>query len=437
MWWITLIAFFGALLAMFASGLPIFACFMVLNVVAVIYFIGTNGLGLFVNSMVETTTLEPLVAVPMFVLLGELMFRTGGVAIMFKAFDALVGAVRGRLYIIAVAVAAFMGAISGSVMASTSVLGRFVYPTMIDRGCDRKLAIGTIMSGATLDAIIPPSIVGIILATITNLSIQKFLLAGVGPGILLAVCFMGYAVIRVTINPELDSVGAADARGEKMDAMSRLKLALPVIPLLFIIFLVLGLVLLGVAQPTEAAAIGVVGAILTSFIFKTFSWRMIGETLFSTAITTGTVVFIIASSRLFTQLLTYTGAAQGLIDFVSGLSVDPWLVYIIMMFTVFILCMFIDQLAVMLIVVPVYIPIIEQFGFDPLWFWMMFLVNILFGGITPPLGYTMFVFKSAVPDVPMSDIYKSVLPMIGVAFIGILILTAFPQITLFLPNLSR
>lgn len=437
MWWMTLAVFFGALLAMFASGLPVFACFMILNVAAVIYFIGANGLGLFVNSMLETTTMEPMVAVPMFVLLGELMFRTGGVAILFKGFDALIGSVRGRLYIIAVAVAAFMGAISGSVMASVSVLGRFVYPTMIERGCDRKLAIGTILSGATLDAIIPPSIVGIILATITNLSIQKFLLAGIGPGLVLAACFMGYAVIRVTLNPALDSIGASDVREDKLDFKARMKLALPVIPLLVIIFLVLGLVLLGIAQPTEAAAIGVVGAIVISMLFGTFSFRMIGETLFSTAITTGTVVFIIASSRLFTQLLTYTGAAQGLVEFVSGLTVDPWVVYAVMMFTVFILCMFIDQLAVMLIVVPVYIPIVEQFGFDPLWFWMMFLVNILFGGITPPLGYTMFVFKSAAPEVPMSEIYKAVLPMIGVAVVGVLILTFFPHITTFIPNMSR
>jgi tripartite ATP-independent transporter DctM subunit len=373
----------------------------------------------------------------MFVLLGELMFRTGGVTILFKAFDTVIGSVRGRLYIIAVAVAAFMGAISGSTMASVSVLGRFVYPTMIERGCNRRLAIGTILSGATLDAIIPPSIVGIILATLANLSIQKFLIAGVGPGIVLAGCYMAYAVIRVTINPKLDSAGADLVEGETLDFGTRLRALLPVIPLLGIIFLVLGLVMLGVAQPTEAAAVGVVGAILMSFMFGTFSFRMIGETLYGAAMTTATVLFIIASSRLFTQLLAYTGSAQGLIQFASGLTVDPWLVYIVMMLTVFVLCMFIDQIAVMLIVVPVYMPIIDQLGFDPLWFWMMFLINLLFGGITPPLGYTMFVFKSAAPEVPMSDIYKSVGPMIAVATVAVIIMTFFPSIVTFLPNLSR
>ena len=149
MWWQTLLVIFLSLMALFATGLPIFACFMILNVVTIFYLIGAGGLGLFVNSMLETSTSDPLVAIPMFVLLGELLFRTGGVQVLFEAFDGLIGRVRGRLYIVAVLVAAFMGAISGSALASVAVLGRFVYPTMVARGCDRKLAMGTILSGAT------------------------------------------------------------------------------------------------------------------------------------------------------------------------------------------------------------------------------------------------------------------------------------------------
>src|SRR5690606_28216892 len=437
MWWLTLLVMFSAMLAMFASGLPLFACFMILNVVAVIYFIGPNGLGLFVNSMLDTTTVEAFVAVPMFILLGELMFRTGGVSLLFKAFDTLIGVIRGRRYFIAVGVAAFIGAISGSTMASVSVLGRFVYPTMVERGCDRRLAVGTILAGATLDAIIPPSVVAIILATLANLSIQKFLLAGIGPGLLLAGCYMAYALVRVLINPKLDSHGGAAVEDTPMDARARFKTILPIIPLSGIIFLTLGLVMLGIAQPTEAAAVAAGGAFRRCFLFGTFSFTMLGRPLSGAAITTGTVLFIIASSRLFTQLLAYTGATQGLIEFASGLTVDPWLVYLVMMVAVFILCMFIDQLAVMLILVPVYSPIIEQLGFDPLWFWMMLLINLMFGGITPPLGYTMFVFKSAAPDVPMSEIYKAVIPMILVAMVGVVILTFVPEIVTFLPSLAR
>lgn len=435
MWWETLLIMFLALIGLFATGLPIFACFMILNVASVLLLMGPAGLGLFVNSMLETSTSEPLVAIPMFVLLGELLFRTGGVKVMFEAFDGLIGAVRGRLYIIAVCVAAFMGAISGSALASVAVLGRFVYPTMIERGCDRRLAIGTILSGATLDAIIPPSIAGIVLATLANISVADFLIAGIGPGITLASCFIGYAVIRVTLNPDLDSRGIEEVGGEVPSFGERARAALPVIPLLGVIFLVLGLVMLGIAQPTEAAATGVVGAIGLSFLFRTFSVRMVAETCYGAAITTASVLIIIASSKLFSQLLAFTGAANGLVEFAGGLTVSPWLIYAIMMLVVFVLCMFIDQLALMLILVPIYSPIINQLGFDPIWFWMMMLVNLLFGGITPPLGYTLFVFKSVAPDVPMGDLYRAVLPMVGVAAVAVLIMTFFPAIVTFLPSL--
>lgn len=437
-WYWTLALIFGALLALFATGLPIFACFMILNVGAIFLLVGQNGIGLFVNSVVDTATTDAFVAVPMFVLLGELLFRTGGVTRLFAGLDALVGAIRGRLYIISIAVAAFMGAISGSALASVAVLGRFVYPTMIERGCDRKLAIGTILAGATLDAIIPPSVVGIILATLAGISVGDFLIAGIGPGLLLATSFALYAIVRTWIDPSLDSGHPKDpdTQGSATpEAGSALRHLLVVFPLLAIIFLVLGLVMLGVAQPTEAAACGIVGALGLSLMLRTFSVRMLVDTLWGTALTTSGVLIIIASSKLFSQILAFTGAATGLVTFSSGLDLPPWAFYAIMMLTVFVLCMFIDQIALLLIMVPIYAPLIDHLGFDPIWFWMMLLVNILFGGITPPLGYTLFVFKSAAPDVQIGELYAAVVPVICVAFLAILIMTAFPAIVTFLPNL--
>lgn len=434
-WYHTLLLIFGVLLLLFATGLPIFICFMVLNVGAVFVLMGQNGIGLFVNSMLDTATTNAFVAIPMFILLGELLFRTGGVTRLFQGLDALIGAVRGRLYIISIAVAAFLGAISGSALASVAVLGRFVYPTMIERGCDRKLAIGTILGGATLDAIIPPSVVGIILATLAGLSVGDFLVAGIGPGLLLAFSFAAYAVLRTWLNPALDSGGGAKAPSDRSEPQPTLQQLLIVLPLLGIIFLVLGLVMLGVAQPTEAAACGIIGALLLSIFMGTFSIKMIGQTLWGTALTTSGVLIIIASSKLFSQVLAFTGAANGLVEFASGLDLSPWIFYALMMLTIFVLCMFIDQIALLLIVVPIYNPLVSHFGFDPIWFWMMFLVNILFGGITPPLGYTLFVFKSAAPDVPLMELYQAVFPVIGVAFFAIVLMTLFPAIVTYLPNL--
>ena len=181
-WWALLLGAFGLILALFASGLPVFACFLLANVVGVLLLMGPAGLGLFANSILDTTTTEALVAVPLYVLLGELLFRTGGITTLYASLNRLIGAIPGRLYVIATMLAAFLGAVSGSAMASVAMLGRFVYPTMIQRGCDRRLSIGTILAGATLDPIIPPSVLAIILATLANISIASFLVAGICPG---------------------------------------------------------------------------------------------------------------------------------------------------------------------------------------------------------------------------------------------------------------
>ncbi len=431
-WWVVLILVFSSLLIFLMTGLPIFVCFMLINIVCVLVLIGTNGLGLFINSITETTLIDALVSIPLFIMLGELMFRTGGFQRLFKALDVLVGAIPGRLYVVSIGVAAVMGAISGSALASVAILGRFVYPTMVERGCDKRLAIGTILSGATLDAIIPPSIIGVILATLVGLSISDFLIAGMGPGITLAICFAGYAVIRVLINPSLDSKrqeSSPDQKGSKLEAL------IGVLPLVVTIFLVLGLVMMGVADTSEAAAVGIVGCLIMSFMYRTFSFKMLAEAGFETMLTTAGVLAIISSSKLFSEVLAFSGAPAGLVQFTINMNLSPYVFYWVMMAVVFVLCMFIDQVALMLILVPIYLPLVQSFGFDPLWFWMMFLINILFGGITPPLGYTLFVFKSAVPSLPLGEVYRAVWPMIYVAIVAVILMTFFPKIVTFLPSL--
>lgn len=435
-WWVLLLCSFGLILSLFASGLPVFACFLLANVLGVLVLMGPGGLGLFANSILDTTTTEALIAVPLYVLLGELLFRTGGITTLYASLNRLIGAIPGRLYVIATVLAAFLGALSGSAMASVAMLGRFVYPTMIERGCDRRLSIGTILAGATLDPIIPPSVLAIILATLANISIASFLIAGIVPGILLAGMFALYAVTRTIINPSLD------ARIDELPTPERgwwplVTSVLRILPLCFIIFLVLGLIILGIAQPTEAAATGIIGIVLISMVTRTISWQMIHQACHGAAITTATILVILASAKLFSQLLAFTGATSGLIGLVTDLAVNRWIVYIIMMATVFVFCMFMDQLALMLIAVPVYSPLIAHFGFDPTWFWMLFLINITLGGITPPFGYTMFVFKSVTPDVSLLEVYRAAWPMVWIAVLGMLIMTIFPQIVTWLPALGR
>jgi tripartite ATP-independent transporter DctM subunit len=293
-----------------------------------------------------------------------------------------------------------------------------------------------ILAGATLDPIIPPSILAVILATLANISIAEFLVAGILPGIVLGGAFAAYAVIRCVFNPALDSNVLRDpeARGGWKETLWS---GLLILPLVGIIFLVLGLVMFGVAQPTEAAAVGIFGSILMSVLYGKFSGKMLYEACFGAAFTTATILIIIASSKLFSQLLAFTGATAGLIDFTSQLAINRWLLFIIMMAAVFFFCKFMDQLALMLIAVPVYSPLIVHLGFDPIWFWMLFLINITLGGITPPFGYTMFVFKSVRPEVSMTEIYWSAAPIVGVALLTMVLMSVFPQIVTWLPAAMR
>lgn len=436
-WWLALLAIFGLLLGLLASGLPIFAGFLLVNVIGILVVIGPAAIGLFVNSVLDTASTEALVAVPLYMLLGELLFRTGGVEILYNALNRLIGRIRGRLYVVAIALSSLLGAISGSAMACVAMLGRFVYPTMIARGCDRQLSIGMILAGATLDPIIPPSVLAIILATLAGISIGDFLVAGIMPGILLAVAFAAYAVIRTLLNPALDARPAPAAGGEG-GWRETIGAALQILPFLLVIFLVLGLIMLGVAQPSEAAAVGIVGAVLLSFLYRSFSFRMLYQACYSAAITTSTVLVIIACAKLFSQLLAFTGATSGLVEMVSHLEFNRWLVFIAMMGSIWVICMFIDEIAVMLIAVPVFTPVIGHLSFDPIWFWMMFLIIFTLGGITPPIGYTNFVFKSvAPPDTSMGEIMRAAWPIVLIAMACIAVMCVFPQIVTWLPGNMR
>ena len=435
-WWLTLGCLFGLLFFLLGSGLPIFAGFMLVNVVGAMLLMGPAAIGLFVNSMLDTASSEALVAVPLYMLLGELLFRTGGVEILYNALNRLIGAIRGRMYVVAIALSSCLGAISGSAMASVAMLGRFVYPAMIQRGCDRQLSIGMILAGATLDPIIPPSVLAVILATIAGISIADFLIAGIGPGLLLACAFAAYAVVRTILNPSLDAAPAPEdhERGWR----PAIAAAIQILPFLLVIFLVLGLIMLGIAQPTEAAAVGIVGALVLSLVYRTFSLRMIYQACYGAAITTSTVLIIIACAKLYSQLLAFTGATGGLIELVSSIGVNRWLMFAAMMVSIWIICMFIDELAVMLIAVPVFSPVIGHLGFDPIWFWMMFLINFTLGGITPPIGYTNFVFKSvAPPDTTMGEIMRAAWPIVFIAIGCIVLMCIFPQVVTWLPGSAR
>ena len=281
-WWFILAIAGTLLLALFASGMPIFLAFLAINVAGVLAFLGPSAFSMVVNSVFDTTTTGTLTAIPLFVLMGELLFRSGTTTVLFEAVDRAVGRVRGRQYVLAMVLATAFGALSGSNMAVAAMMGRTIYPGMIERGYDPKLSIGVILGGASLAPIIPPSVLAIIIATLANVSVAGLLIAGILPGLLLSGLFLLYALGRCALQPALSPAAGAEEDGDEA-AVDLWRHLLRCLPFALIIFSVMGFILAGVATPSESAATGVAGALLTAALFRRLSWRLIWDSLTQSA----------------------------------------------------------------------------------------------------------------------------------------------------------
>ncbi len=425
---------FAILLALFLSGLPVFASFFLINAIGTLVVIGPAGFGMFANSVFDTATTKPLLTIPFFILLGEILFRSGTMEVLFDSVDKLVGRVRGRQYILVISLSVILGALSGAGMAVAAMLGRSVLPGMVKRGYNKTLSAGVILGGCGLAPIIPPSILVIIIGTLSDTSIAKLLIAGILPGLMLAGLFIVYVQYRIRTH-------AADAPADVSDEHQNVTpkdLAMAIVrmlPFTVIIFSVMGLILLGIATPTEAAATGVAGAMVAAAVNRRLTVRMLADASLGAAKISAMILVIMVSSKMFTQLLSFTGATSGIINAVSSAGLDPSLMFLLMMLVPFVLCMFIDQIALMLVVIPIFAPLLGSLGFDPVWFWTIFLLNITVGGISPPFGYALFALRGATDLMTTGEVFKAAWPFVGIFLAAIVILYFVPQIATLLPAL--
>jgi tripartite ATP-independent transporter DctM subunit len=433
---LTILVALTILVGLLICGAPIFVGFLTINIIGVFYFFGLRGFGLFANSIFSTATTDALAAVPLFILMGELLFRSGAMEVLFSSVDRLIGRVRGRQYFLCIVLSAILGALSGAAMAVAGLLGRSLYPAMVKRGYDPKLSAGTILGGASLDPIIPPSVLAVILATVAQISTGKLLIAGVGPGILLTFMFVAYVGIRLWFNRALaPDVSSEDAR-EKGNIFAAI---LQMLPACFIFFLVMGLVMLGVATPTEAAASGVFGALIVSYFYGGLNKLMVQES-FHTAVTVSCLLLLImCCAVMFSQLLTFAGAPQFFGELVKRMQLPALPTIATMLAVPFFLhiLLFLDQVALFFILVPIYKPILAVYGIDEIWFFTMLLIVATVGGISPPFGYTLFALKSALPNTSMSELYKAAWPFVWIICLSIVIIAIFPGIATWLPNFTR
>jgi tripartite ATP-independent transporter DctM subunit len=260
--------------------------------------------------------------------------------------------------------------------------------------------------------------------------------AGIIPGLLLMSLFLIYVLYRVWRDPSLAPDVASDLADTKVKT-SVIVALLRILPCAFVFFMVMGLIMFGVATPTEAAATGVFGAIVVAIIYRKFSLPMLWESLITAATVSALLLVIMCCAVMFSQLLTFTGATRAVAELVAHLDLPAVAMLFMMMALPFVLFMFLDQLALMLVLIPIYQPLLKLYAFDPIWFWTLFLIVATVGGLTPPFGYVLYAFKSAAPDVPLTEVYRASWPFVWLIVLGMVILIIVPDLVTFLPNLTR
>jgi tripartite ATP-independent transporter DctM subunit len=435
-WPYILLIIFGSLVFLMASGIHIAFCFMLINVIGMyLLFGGQTGLEyliLSIYSSLATFILEPIL---LFILMGEVMFHSGLGANVVNTLDKWMGRLPGRLSLISVGAGTILATLTGASVASTALLGSLLLPDMEKRGYQKAMTIGPIMGSGGLAIMIPPSALAVFLGAIAEISIGQLLIAIVVPGLLMASLYTAYIIIRCWLQPSL----APPYEVPSTSLSERLKATVRhVLPIGIIIFLVIGVIILGIATPSEAAATGTLGVFIMAFIQKQLSMEVLKKSIMGTLVTTGMIFLIIAGAKAFSQILSFTGATQGMAQFAVNLRVHPLLILVGMQIIILILGCFINVDAIILITMPIFMLIVSALKFNPAWFGTISLINLEMALITPPFGLCLFVMKGvAPPGTTMGDVYKAVLPFVGLQIIAMALIMLFPPIALWLPGVMQ
>jgi len=431
-WPLALAALFAMLVAGLGSGLPVAFTFIAINIVGLYAFVGgSTALTLLAGSAFDSVANFALSPIPLFILMGELLLRSGLATLCVDAVDVWVGRLPGRLAFVAVGGGTIFGALSGSSMAATAMLGSTMAAEMERRGYKPQMSIASILAAGGLDVLIPPSALGVLLAVLANVSAGKLLIAAVMPGLVLATVYAVYFIGRARLQPHL--APPYDVAG--LSARAKLKTLRHLVPLSGLMVVVTGFIFFGVATPSETAAMGAVATAALAAAYGRLTWPIVRVALMATVHTTAMVFLIIVGSKAYSQLMSITGAATGFVEWMTSLPLTPMLMVVGMNVIVMILGCFIDQLSIMLITVPIFMPIVAQLGLDPIWFSVILLVNLELAAITPPFGLQLFVMKGVRPQLRMTEIYVAAGPIIVLQTLVIGLMLAFPAISLWLPGL--
>jgi tripartite ATP-independent transporter DctM subunit len=443
--WLTLLLF-GSLGVLLALGLPMAFCTGSLAVVFLFLFGNSAILNMMPSRIFPFMTDYQLSAVPLFIFMAAMLEKAGIIEELFDAVYKWLGSVKGGLAAATVLACTALAAMVGVVGATEVTMGMIALPAMLKRGYDQKLACGSLLAGGTLGILIPPSVMAIVYAVVAQQSLGELLVGSIFPGFLLSGLYIAYILIRCYINP---SLGPALPLEERVSTREKFRLLKNTIAPLLLIVLVLGVIFVGIATPVEAAGIGTFGALFVSALHRRLNWLAVQEAAIATLKATAMVMWIFFGATMFVGFFIVKGGQTFVANTILGTGLPPYGILMLMMLILFVLGMFIDWVGILLLTVPIFLPIMKSLEWNgllglpgvrtedvPLWYGVIFMVNMQMAFLSPPFGYSLFYLKSvAPPEITMATIFRAAVNFMALQWLGVGLCILFPAIVTWLPSM--
>ncbi len=427
----------GTLVIGIFSGFPLAFILAGVGFIFGLLFMGEGRIyGMAIAQTYKTMTNYVLLAVPLFVFMGTMLGHSGVAEKLFGTMHLIMGGLRGGLALATIFVATIFAACTGIIGASVVTMGIIALPPMLDRGYSKSLACGTVCAGGTLGILIPPSIMLVIYGPMAEISVGKLFAGALVPGLILSALYMSYIAIRCGLKPELGPPLPVEERRAVPTSQKITRMLFQMVPPILLILGVLGTIFAGIATPTEAAGAGAFIATLLAIAYRRLNWPVLKSTTYETMKITGFIMLLVVGASIFCSVFTYLGGGKFATQVLAAVPGGKWASFAVMMFMVFILGMLIEWIGSIFIVVPLFTPVAAALGFDALWFAIAVCVCYQTGFLSPPNAHAIFYLKGvAPPGVEVGDIIRGVWPYICLILVGLVVITLFPQLVLWLPSI--
>lgn len=435
-WFGSLALLLGLLTVLMLAGLPVAFAFLGVNLVGAYIFLGGDaGLGQVARNSATSITNFALTPIPLFVLMGEVLFHTGVAFRAIEAIERLIARVPGRLSIVSLLGGTMFAALSGSTMANTALLGSALLPEMLKRGYHPSIAMGPIMAVGGIAMLIPPSSLAVLLGSLAGISISQLLIGGIVPGLLMALFFLAYVIARCAMNPRL---APSDSVQQSRGWARWRPFAVNVLPLFSIVVIVVGSIIAGWATPTESAALGVTACFAAAAGYRALRIDAVMRALYETATVSTMIMFILVASTTFAQILAFSGATDGLLAAAGTFEFSHLSLVIAMLLILLFLGCFVDQISMIMITLPFFVPLAKAAGLDMVWLGVLILVAMEVSLLTPPFGLLLFVMKGSAPqDISMGQVYRAAAPFVILELLVLALIVASPALATWMPSLTR